>query len=141
MENKRYKPLLDKLFYIIWIPTSIIMIILTILSCINPISLIITLLVDLFTFYFLISSISGYVELRKDTIFIKFGFILKREIFYDKIREINKERKAVCYSMLSLKNSFEHVNIKYNKFDMITISVKNNDELIEKLQKHIKKAE
>lgn len=138
MENKRYKPLLDKLFYIIWIPTSIIMIILTILSCINPISLIITLLVDLFTFYFLISSISGYVELRKDTIFIKFGFILKREIFYDKIREINKERKAVCYSMLSLKNSFEHVNIKYNKFDMITISVKNNDELIEKLQKHIK---
>jgi hypothetical protein len=140
MENKRYKPLLDKLFYIIWIPTSIIMIILTILSCINPISLIITLLVDLFTFYFLISSISGYVELRKDTIFIKFGFILKREIFYDKIREINKERKAVCYSMLSLKNSFEHVNIKYNKFDMITISVKNNDELIEKLQKHIKKS-
>jgi hypothetical protein len=42
--------------------------------------------------------------------------------------------------MLSLKNSFEHVNIKYNKFDMITISVKNNDELIEKLQKHIKKS-
>ncbi len=90
--------------------------------------------VDVFTYYFMVSSLVGYVELREHTLYVKFGFILKREIPYDKIRELNKERRIMSYSMLSLKNSLEHINIKYNRFDMITVSVVKNDELIERLE-------
>ena len=32
--------------------------------------------------------------------------------------------------MLSLKNSVEHITIKYNKFDVTTVSVTDNDDLM-----------
>ena len=134
LKNKKFKPLIDKLFWYIWIPTSILMITLTAICATNLLAFIIMIPVDLFTYYFLFSSICGYVELREETVFIKFGFIIKREIPYSKIRGLAKERKFYSDSMLSLKNSFEHVNIKYNKFDMISVSVVNNDEFIAEIE-------
>ena len=104
LQNKRYKPLIDKLFLYIWIPTTFIMIALTAVCATNLLALIIIIPVDLFTYYFLFSSICGYVELRESSVFIKFGFIIKREIPYNKIRGLVKERKFYSDSMLSLKN-------------------------------------
>ena len=43
-------------------------------------------------------------------------------------------RKFYSDSMLSLKTSFEHVNVKNNKFDMISVSVKDNDGVIKDLE-------
>ena len=134
MENKRFKPLFDKLFGIIWIPTSILMISVTVLAAFRPVALLIMIPTDVFTFYFLLSSFFGYVELRENSLFIKFGFVLKKEIPYDKIRELKKERKFYSESMLALKNSFEHVNIKYNKYDVISVSVASNDEFMRELE-------
>ena len=133
MKNTIFKPQYDKLFFIIWIPTSVLMLGATVFSAFYPIALAIMLSVDLFTFYFLVSPLFGYVELRENTLFIKFGFFIKREIPYEKIRGTCKERKFYSDSMLSLKSSFEHVNIKYNKFDVVTVSVVTNDKFIEEL--------
>ena len=134
MENKRFKPLFDKLFFIIWIPTTILMIAVTVLTAFYPVALLIIILTDLFTFYFLVSSLIGYVELREDSLFIRFGFILKRDIPYIKIRGVRKERRFYSESMLALKNSFEHVDIKYNKYDVVSVSVVGNDEFISALE-------
>ena len=133
MENKRYKPLVDKLFFIIFIPTAFLMVGLTIFACFEPIALLIMLPSDLLTFYFLLSPLFGYVELRESSLFIKYGLILKREIPYDKVRGAEKVRKFYSESMMSLKNSFEHVNIKYNSFDVTSVSVVENDNFIEEL--------
>ena len=43
MENKRYKPLVDKLFFIIFIPTAFLMVGLTVFACFEPIALLIML--------------------------------------------------------------------------------------------------
>lgn len=137
MKIKRYKPAIDKLFYLIWIPITILMITITIISFSHLVSFILMLSVDIFTFYFMFSSLVGYVELREDTIYIKFGFILKREIPYNKIRKIYKERKIMSYSFLSLKNALEHITIKYNKYDEIAVSVVTNDDLIKDLEERI----
>ena len=131
--RKRYKPLVDKLFFITWVPTAIVMLGFTVLSAFEPAALFIMIPIDIFTFYFLFSSLSGYAELREHSVFIKFGFIMKIEIPYDKIRSVSRARKFYSESMLSLKNSFEHINIKYTKFDVVCVSVIGNDELIKEL--------
>ena len=64
---------------------------------------------------------------------IKYGFIIKREIPYGKIRELMLSRSLFSDSMLNLKNSREHVLIKYNTFDVTTVSVKGNDLLISEI--------
>ena len=139
MNLKRYKPAIDKLFWIILIPTSSLLILATILTILEPIALLIMIFADVFTFYFLFSPLFGYVELKEDSIFIKFGFFIKREIPYSKIREIIKERKVMSTSFLSLKNSLDHIKIKYNKFDEVVVSVKENDELFKKLNEYTSK--
>lgn len=139
LENRRYKPLIDKMFYLIWVPISIVMLGVTVLSFFEPTALFVMLPVDIFTFYFLFSSLFGFAELREKSLFIKFGFILKTEIPYSSIRGITTDRKFYSESMLSLKNALSHVNIKYNKFDLVTVSVKENDEFIEELTRRIKK--
>ena len=134
MENKRFKPKLDKLFWAILIPTSALMLTLTVITALSfPVMLFFTVPIDLFIAYFMISPLFGYVELRENSVFIKFGFILKREIPYNKVRGAQKEKKMYSESMISLKNAIEHVNIKYNTFDIVTVSVKGNDELIAEL--------
>ena len=140
MENKIYTPKVDRLFYIIWIPTVLLLIAATIITCFDIIPLLIMLSVDIFTLYFLVSSLVGYVELRPDSLFVKYGFILKREIPYTNIREIKKERKLYSESMMSLKNAIEHVNIKYNSFDVTTVSVTDNDAFIIDLKSRINAA-
>ena len=87
----------------------------------------------------MISQLTGYVELRESSMYVRFGFILRKNIPYNKIKEFNKERRIITYSYLSLKNALEHINIKYNKFDMITVSVVNNDDLIKELEERTSK--
>ena len=140
MEVKRYKPKIDRLFWIISAIALAVTLLPVILCAIfSPTSLFVTLPVLLFVLYFLISPLFGYVELRERTVFIKFGFILKREIEYTKIRGLVKGRKIYSDSMLSLKNSLEHVNIKYNIFDMLTVSVTDNDAFIEEVRARVRK--
>ena len=134
MQNKRFRPLLDKLFWIIWVPTALVMLTVTLLSIYHIVAFLLTLLVDVFVFYFLISPLFGYVELREDSVFIKFGLLLKREIPYGKIRGVTEERKFYADSMLSLKNALVHINIKYNSFDMVSVSVVGNGELKEEIE-------
>ena len=137
MENKRYKPLIGKMFFIIWIPTLILLITATVMSAPYIAALLIMLATDIFTVYFVISPLFGYVELREDEVFVKLGFFTTVEIPYNKIRAVVKERKLYADSLISLKNSLDHVNIKYNRFDVLSVSVENNDDLIDMIKTRI----
>lgn len=134
---QKFKPKVDKLFFIIAIPTVILLAACTFIAAFDLVALLIMIPADLATVYFLVSPIFGYVELRESTLFIKYGFILKREIPYNKIRGIEKKRKFYCESMMSLKNSFEHIDIKYNSFDVTSISVSENDKFIKELNERL----
>ena len=137
VEKMRYKPLVDKLFFIIWIPTVLLLAAGTVISAYAPLSLLIMIPVDIFTLFFLVSPLFGYVELRERTLFIRLGLIMKREIPYEKIRAIESERRWYTYSMLSLKCALDHLNLRYNSFDVITVSVKGNAELANALRERI----
>ena len=130
---KRFRPKLDKLFWIISSILLAIVIGITVTAIFMPITLWVIIPTDLFILYFVLSPIFGYVELREETVFIKFGFFLSREIPYSKIRGTESVRKFYSDSMLSLKNSLDHVNIKYNTFDMVSVSVEDNEKLIREL--------
>ena len=134
MENVRFKPQIDRLFWFIWIPTVILLAVCTAIACTSTVALLIMLATDIFTLYFLISPLFGYVELREQTVYIKFGFFTSREIEYSRIRSVNTERKWYSESMLSLKCAYEHVNIKYNSFDVVTVSVDGNAALALELE-------
>lgn len=139
MTYKKFKPKIGRMFYVIWVPTAIFLIAMTAVSFVAPLAFVILLLTDALTLYFLLTSLFGYVELREDSVFVKFGFIAKAEIPYSKIREVTKERKLYADSIMSLKNSLEHVNIRYNRFDVVSVSVTDNDELISEIEARIKK--
>ena len=139
MENRMFKPKYDKLFWCIWIPTTVLLLGVTAIGFFAPTSLFVLIPIDLFTFYFLISPLSGYVELREGSVFVRFGFFMTREIPYGKIRALVKERRWYSESMLSLKNAIEHVNIKYNSFDVLTVSVTDSDALILAIEERIAK--
>ena len=130
METKRYKPLVDGSFFIIWVPTVILLILATVISAEATVALIIMIATDLFTLYFLVSPLFGYVELRESTVYIRLGLIAKREIAYREIRGVEKVRRIYADSMMSLKNSLDHVNIKYNRYDIVSVSVTDNDGLM-----------
>ncbi len=131
---KRFRPKLDKFFYIIFTVLLLVIIGLTVMSVFEPVTLWVIIPTDLFILYFLVSPLFGYVELGECSVFIRFGIFLKREIPYSKIRGFSKERRFYSDSMLSLKNSLEHVNIKYNTFDIVSVSVRDNDELIREIE-------
>lgn len=137
MNNKRYKQKIDRLFYFVWIPTIVLLGIGTAIAAGAPVALAILIATDLFTLYFLISPFFGYVELGDGELFIKFGFFAKLTIPYDKIRGVCKEKKIYADSVMSLKNSLEHVNVKYNRFDIVSVSVTDNDGLIRELDMRI----
>ena len=131
MKNERYKPKVDKLFWWLFSITNGVLLAILVPTTIDaPTTLFINLPIFLFTNYFFISSLFGYVELRERELFIKYGFFLKRSIPYAKIRSLQKERKFYTDSILSLKNAMEHVNIKYKSFDVTAVSVTDNDALI-----------
>ena len=137
MVSKRYKPLVDKLFWIITIPTVVLLGAITVFAIFEPMVLLIMIPTDLLTFYFLVSPLFGYVELREDSLFIKYGLILKKEIPYEKIRGVIKKRSFMSYTTVSLKNAYDHLDIKYNKFDVTCVSVVNNDEFKKELEEKI----
>ena len=139
MSEKRYRPLIDKLFW--WITVVCVafmagMAVMLILMP-DPVALVIVLLCTGLIGYFLISPLFGYVELREKCVFIKCGFFVKREIPYERIRGVEKGRKWYSDSMISLKNAMEHLNIKYNRFDLLTVSVIGNDELMARLEERV----
>ncbi len=136
---KRFKPLVDKMYWMISIPTLILIAAVTVISVPAPITLFVTIPADLFVIYFLISPLFGYVELLENGVFIKYGLIMKGEIPYSKIRGVVKVRKFYSDSIMSLKNSMEHVNIKYNSFDTVSVSVVGNDDFIEQLNSMLSK--
>lgn len=138
MDIKRYKPLIDKLFWIISIPTAFLCVGATVISMSAIFAFVLMIFVDLLTLYFIVSPLFGYVELRKGCLFIKFGFFLKKEIEYKKIRGMEIVKKYYSDSLISLKNSYEHVNIMYNRFEIVSISVKDNKKLTEELETLIK---
>ena len=133
MENKIFKPSFDKLTFWIYVPTAVFMVAMTVLSAFAPVMLLIMIPADLLIGYFFITPFFGYVELREKSLFIKFGFFMKKEIFYDKIRRVEKDRRFYSESMMSLKNALDHVNIRFNTYDVVTVSVVNMDEFIEEL--------
>ena len=134
---RKFKPLVDKLYYIIMIPTVTLLAVLTAVVAISPLSLLASIPVDLFVIWFFVSPLFGYVELREKSLYIKYGLILKKEIPYDKIVRVEKERRFYSESMMSLKNALEHVNIRYNRYDLTCVSVVGNDELIEEIDRRI----
>ena len=139
MPQKRFKPKYDKIFWWTWIPTVVLLIAATVIAAFEPVALCIMIPTDIFTLYFLVTTLVGYAELRERSVFIRFGFILKIEIPYAKIRGVTKERKFYADSMVAIKCSMEHLNIKYNLFDVATISVRDNDEFLSELTARIEK--
>ena len=136
---KRFKPAIDKLFWWILIPTSLLLLALTVLTAFDAIfMLLFTIPTDLFVAYFIVSPLFGYAELRDKALFIRFGFFLKREIPYAKIRGTSTERKIYADSMLSLKNALDHVTVKYNKFDVVSMSLKDSENFVAELSERIK---
>ncbi len=135
----RFRPLVDKMYFLITVPTLVFLAVATALVFIYPalISSILIILADCFTLYFFITPLFGYVELRERVVYIKFGLIQKKEIPYEKIRGVRKERRFYADSMVSLKCALEHINIKYNRFDVTTVSVVDNDILIRMLKERI----
>ena len=68
------------MFYIIWIPTVAFLSVMTLISTVELFAFLIMLATDIFTLYFLFTSLVGYVEFGEKILFVKFGFFLKREI-------------------------------------------------------------
>ena len=58
---------------------------------------------------------------------------MKRDIPYSKIRRVDKDRRWYTDSMLSLKCAMDHVSIRYDSFEVICVSVVDNDGLIAEL--------
>ena len=135
MKDKKYTPSYDLTYLSILGGTALIMLAATILCFLAPLALITVIPADLLVIYFFVSPLFGYAELRENTLFIRFGFFLKREIPYEKIRRAEKQRKFYSDSMLALKTSLNHVNIRYNSFDILSVSIKNEDEFIEELER------
>lgn len=98
-------------------------------------------LVMLFTFifmnFFVISPFFGYAELREEELYIKFGFFLRKAIPYSKIRAVEKKRDWYSSSLVSLKMAKDHLDVKYNRFDIVSLSIKDEEIFIEELNKKI----
>ena len=128
MQSKKYTPLVDKLFYLLSLITLLVVLTPTVVcGILEPSTLFITLPIFIFTAYFFVSPLCGYVELRDGGLYIKYGFIVSRTIPYEKIRRIERERKIISPAILSIKNALDHINIRYNAFDITTVSLKDSD--------------
>ena len=68
MKDKRYRPAIGKMFWFTWIPLTIILAAIVIISMEYPVGLILTIGVSLFCYYFLVSSLVAYVELREEIV-------------------------------------------------------------------------
>ena len=142
MENEKFKPKFDILYYSTLIFSAVILIGVSLIGVIfdGALSILfVTVPTTLLIGYFLLSPVFGYVELREKCVFVKFGFFASREIPYSKIRGTVIERKLYSDSMMSLKNSIEHLNIKHGTFDVTSVSVLDNAKLAEKIEERRQK--
>ena len=138
MSNQRFKPKFDKVYWVSFALSMVYIIAMTAISFMHLTVFWITGAVNLVLIWVLLSPWFGYVELREKTVFIRFGFLLHREIPYEKIRKTEKARHWYSESIVALKNAIEHVDIRYNSFDVVSVSVVENDALIEALAARIK---
>ena len=139
MDKKRFMPHIDWINRVIFIIAIVLMLGLTVEICLFPEPLAICLVIplELIMLYILISPFFGYVELRENTVFIKFGLILKKEIPFSVIRGAERVVKTSSDSIISLKTAFEHINIKYNRYDVVSVSIKDGDVFIAEIEKII----
>ena len=134
----KFRPRVDKYYLWIAIPTEIFLIVMTVMTLVHftLFGLVVMLLALALSSFFILSPIFfGYAELRDDELFVDFGVFIKRSIPYSKIRAIEKKRRFYSESMLSLKCAIDHVDIKYNRFDTISLSLCNEDKFIAELNK------
>lgn len=137
---KKYKPKVDKLFYILLVVLNVLSLTILIIPQLFYLSFesfIFSIIVILFINYFLISPLFGYVEIKETSIFIKYGIILKKEIPFNKIKKLELKKKWYSDSILALKCSIEHVDITFNSYDKTCVSVKENDIFIEDVRRMI----
>ena len=137
---KKYKPKVDKLFYIMLVVINVISLAILIIPQLFYLSFesfIFSIIVILFINYFLISPLFGYIEIRETSIFIKYGIILKKEIPFNKIKKLELKKKWYSDSIFALKCSIEHVDITFNSYDKTCVSVKENDIFIEDVRRMI----
>ena len=134
----KFRPRVDKYYLWIAIPTEIFLIAMTVMTLVHftLFGLIVMLLALALSSFFILSPIFfGYAELRDDELFVDFGVFIKRSIPYSRIRAIEKKRRFYSESMLSLKCAMEHLDIKYNSFDVISLSLCNEDKFIAEVNK------
>ena len=60
-----------------------------------------------------------------------------QEIDYSAIRRIEKNRAFYSQSMAAIKNAMEHIDIYYNTFDVVSVSVIGNEALMKELRVRI----
>lgn len=135
MECIRYKPLVDLTYCLLFATALLPAVAVVVAAAFHPPLFFVAIPTLLFVAYFAFSSLFGYVELRERSVFVKLGFFMKREIAYSDIRRVERERKLYSESMTSLKNALEHVNIRYGSFDVLTVSVVDNDAFAVALKK------
>ena len=133
-ERQIFKPKFDKMYWWSLALCAVYMIAMTFVALWHVQVAIVIGAVDLLLIWVLVSPCFGYVELREETLFVKFGLILKREIPYARIRKIQKVRHWYSESIIALKNAMEHVDIRYNLCDVVSVSVVENDAFIEALK-------
>ena len=136
----KFRPRVDKYYLWIAIPTEIFLIVMTVMTLVHftLFGLIVMLLALALSSFFILSPIFfGYAELRDDELFVDFGVFIKKSIPYSRIRAIEKKRRFYSESMLSLKCAIDHVDIKYNRFDVLSLSLKDEEVFIEELNKKI----
>lgn len=134
---KRYKPLIDRTYVTMMIIIFVVLTVMTVIAAFSPVALLIVVPIYLLVVYHLISPLFGYVELRENSLYVRYGLFIKKEIPYSKIRGVAKGRGFYSESMLSLKTALEHVNIKYNSFDMTTVSVVDIDSFIDDVNERL----
>lgn len=134
----KYRPKLDKMYWILLgITDGVCCVPLLVVSLLDPAALFISVPTVIFVNYFFVSPLFGYVALLEDGLFIKYGFILKKSIPYGRIRELKTERRYYSETILSLKNALDHVLIKYNRFDVTVVSVKENEDFVKEVKSRI----
>ena len=95
--TQKFKQKTDKLTVIIWAICLPVILGLCTVAFFEPTTLWVFVPTDLLILYFLISPLFGYVELREETVFIKFGFIMKKEIAALAVEGLKKEYPdAIC---------------------------------------------
>ena len=135
----KFKPKIDSYYLWILIFTELVLLAALVL-CLVEFTLggfFIMLFTFIFTSFFIISPFFGYAELRDGELYIKFGFFLKKSIPYSKIRAVEKKRRWYSESMVSLKMAMNHIDVKYNRFDVVSLSIKDEEIFIEELNKKI----